>query len=205
VVGFFSLEMSSEQLANRILSAESQIKSHELLAGKLDEIECRRFLEVAAERDSIPLYIKDEAGRKAALALQEAHQEESPAENMGAMLSSWLDTPLPLSVFQGTALHESLLPEDEPFVIPCVVCAGRAYCGASGMEQSAYVRDRALSTQVVIAFSNFVEGWFRDDLKRRFPAPWGGPLPTYIRHDATAEERELGYRFVTKTEPEDLI
>ncbi len=59
VVGFFSLEMSAEQLANRILAAESQIKSHELLSGRLEEEEFRRFLEVAAELERIPLYIDD--------------------------------------------------------------------------------------------------------------------------------------------------
>jgi len=59
VVGFFSLEMSSEQLANRILAAESQVKSHELLSGLIQEEEFRRFLEVARELERIPLYIDD--------------------------------------------------------------------------------------------------------------------------------------------------
>jgi len=59
VVGFFSLEMSSEQLANRILAAESRIQSHELLSGRLQEDEFRRFLEVARELENTPLYIDD--------------------------------------------------------------------------------------------------------------------------------------------------
>ena len=59
VVGFFSLEMSAEQLANRILSAEAQIKSHELLSGQIDETQMRRFVEVAIELERIPLYIDD--------------------------------------------------------------------------------------------------------------------------------------------------
>ncbi|MBK0397673.1 replicative DNA helicase [Limibaculum sp. M0105] len=59
VVGFFSLEMSSEQLANRILASEAQIKSHLLLSGELDEGQFRRFLEVARELEQIPLYIDD--------------------------------------------------------------------------------------------------------------------------------------------------
>ncbi|MDH3665432.1 MAG: replicative DNA helicase [Paracoccaceae bacterium] len=59
VVGFFSLEMSSEQLANRILAAESRIKSHELLSGRLQEEDFRRFLEVARELEVTPLYIDD--------------------------------------------------------------------------------------------------------------------------------------------------
>ena len=59
VVGFFSLEMSSEQLANRILSAEARIRSHELLAGKITEDQMRTFIEVARDLERMPLYIDD--------------------------------------------------------------------------------------------------------------------------------------------------
>ncbi|MEM7505499.1 MAG: replicative DNA helicase [Pseudomonadota bacterium] len=59
VVGFFSLEMSSEQLANRILSAEAQIKSHELLSGRIEESDMRRFIEVARDLETIKLFIDD--------------------------------------------------------------------------------------------------------------------------------------------------
>ena len=58
-VGFFSLEMSSEQLANRILASEARIRSHELLSGKLSEPDFKRFLEVARELEQIPLHIDD--------------------------------------------------------------------------------------------------------------------------------------------------
>ncbi|MEM7238564.1 MAG: replicative DNA helicase [Pseudomonadota bacterium] len=59
VVGFFSLEMSSEQLANRILAAEAQIKSHELLSGRIEESDFRRFLEVARDLETMKLFIDD--------------------------------------------------------------------------------------------------------------------------------------------------
>ncbi|MBY8977653.1 replicative DNA helicase [Rhodobacteraceae bacterium NNCM2] len=59
VVGFFSLEMSSEQLANRILAAEAQIKGHELLSGRIEENDFRRFLEVARDLETIKLFIDD--------------------------------------------------------------------------------------------------------------------------------------------------
>ena len=61
VVGFFSLEMSSEQLANRLLSAEAQIRSQELLSGQIQEADMRRFIDVAIELERIPLYIDDTA------------------------------------------------------------------------------------------------------------------------------------------------
>jgi len=59
VVGFFSLEMSSEQLANRILAAEAQVRSNKLLSGKIEQEDFRRFLEVARELETIPLFIDD--------------------------------------------------------------------------------------------------------------------------------------------------
>ena len=58
-VGFFSLEMSSEQLANRILASEARIKSHELLSGNLSGDDFKRFLEVARDLERTPLYIDD--------------------------------------------------------------------------------------------------------------------------------------------------
>ena len=59
VVGFFSLEMASEQLANRILAGEAKIKSDELVKGVMSDDDFYRFLEVARELESIPLYIDD--------------------------------------------------------------------------------------------------------------------------------------------------
>ena len=59
VVGFFSLEMSSEQLATRILAGESKIRSDDLLKGRMPEDDFRRFLEIARELEKTPLYIDD--------------------------------------------------------------------------------------------------------------------------------------------------
>ena len=59
VVGFFSLEMSSEQLATRILSEQAQISSERIRRGEMDEEEFRRFVHAAAEIEKMPLYIDD--------------------------------------------------------------------------------------------------------------------------------------------------
>ncbi|MEO0994197.1 MAG: replicative DNA helicase [Pseudomonadota bacterium] len=58
-VGFFSLEMSSEQLANRILISEAQLSAKALAQGNLSQDEFLRYLEVARLLESIPLYIDD--------------------------------------------------------------------------------------------------------------------------------------------------
>ncbi len=59
VVGFFSLEMSAEQLASRILAEASEISSHKIRQGDMDEGEFRRFVDAAKELEACPLYIDD--------------------------------------------------------------------------------------------------------------------------------------------------
>ncbi len=59
VVGFFSLEMSSEQLAARILSEASEVPSEKIRRGDMTEAEFRRFVEAAKALEACPLYIDD--------------------------------------------------------------------------------------------------------------------------------------------------
>jgi replicative DNA helicase len=59
VVGFFSLEMSAEQLAARILSEASEVPSEQIRRGDMTEPEFRRFVEAAKALESCPLYIDD--------------------------------------------------------------------------------------------------------------------------------------------------
>ena len=61
VVGFFSLEMSAEQLAGRILAEASEISSHKIRQGDLDEGQFRRFVDAAKTLESCPLFIDDTA------------------------------------------------------------------------------------------------------------------------------------------------
>ena len=59
VVGFFSLEMSAEQLAARILSEASEVSSEQIRRGDMTEAEFRRFVEAAKALEACPLYIDD--------------------------------------------------------------------------------------------------------------------------------------------------
>jgi replicative DNA helicase len=58
-VGFFSLEMSSSQLAQRILSEAAEIPSELIRKGDLTEAEFQRYLRAAGELEHCPLYIDD--------------------------------------------------------------------------------------------------------------------------------------------------
>ncbi len=59
VVGFFSLEMSAEQLATRILSEVAEIPSNQIRRGNFTESEFRRIVDAAKELEAAPLFIDD--------------------------------------------------------------------------------------------------------------------------------------------------
>ncbi len=61
-VAFFSLEMSADQLATRILAEQSNISSENLRMGKISQQEFARLARAAAELTSLPLYIDDTPG-----------------------------------------------------------------------------------------------------------------------------------------------
>jgi replicative DNA helicase len=61
-VAIFSLEMSADQLATRILSEESGISSENLRMGKISQQEFRQLARAAAELQTLPLYIDDTPG-----------------------------------------------------------------------------------------------------------------------------------------------
>ena len=62
VVGFFSLEMSQEQLATRIIAEQSGISSERIRRGKITEEEFHRIVEVSRELQALPLYIDATGG-----------------------------------------------------------------------------------------------------------------------------------------------
>jgi replicative DNA helicase len=62
VVAFFSLEMSSEQLASRIIAEAADVRSDLMRKGQLSEEEMRRVLDVHRELERLPLYIDDTPG-----------------------------------------------------------------------------------------------------------------------------------------------
>jgi len=62
IVGFFSLEMSAPQLANRIIAEQTEIPSHRILRGEIDPSDFDRIAAVAREMETIPLYIDETGG-----------------------------------------------------------------------------------------------------------------------------------------------
>jgi replicative DNA helicase len=62
VVGFFSLEMSAEQLATRIMSEQAGIPSEKIRRGIIDEPEFKRLVQASEEMASLPLFIDQTGG-----------------------------------------------------------------------------------------------------------------------------------------------
>jgi len=62
VVGFFSLEMSSEQLATRLLAEHSQVPSHKIRRGDITAEQYEHIRDSADEINRIPLHIDDTGG-----------------------------------------------------------------------------------------------------------------------------------------------
>ncbi|GJL85868.1 MAG: replicative DNA helicase [Micavibrio sp.] len=59
IVGFFSLEMSADQLATRILSDVSGVSGDDIRKGNIKQDDFRRFVEASQKLSQIPLYIDD--------------------------------------------------------------------------------------------------------------------------------------------------
>ena len=62
IVGFFSLEMSAEQLATRILSEQTEISSEKIRRGMIKDDEFSKLVLVSQTMSQIPLYIDQTGG-----------------------------------------------------------------------------------------------------------------------------------------------
>ncbi len=60
-VGIFSMEMSSYQIAMRLLTAEARVDSHKMRKGTLSKSDWPRLAQAVAELSDIPAYIDDTA------------------------------------------------------------------------------------------------------------------------------------------------
>jgi replicative DNA helicase len=62
VVGFYSLEMSSEQLATRIISEQTEISSSKIRRGEITEADFEKLVGCSQMMQKIPLYIDQTGG-----------------------------------------------------------------------------------------------------------------------------------------------
>jgi replicative DNA helicase len=62
IVGFFSLEMSAEQLATRIIAEQTGIPSNKIRRGVIEEPEFEKIKDVSIELQSLPFYVDETGG-----------------------------------------------------------------------------------------------------------------------------------------------
>src|SRR4030081_1164857 len=63
IVGFFSCEMSAEQLATRILAEQTGISSSSIRRGGITEADFEKIRDYSIELQSLPLYVDETGGR----------------------------------------------------------------------------------------------------------------------------------------------
>lgn len=85
-VAIFSLEMSKEQLVNRILASESSVESTKLRTGELSEEEWKRLCAASADVSRLPIYIDDTPG----LTVNEMKAKLRRLPNLGVVVIDYL-------------------------------------------------------------------------------------------------------------------
>src|ERR1051326_3802186 len=62
IVGFFSLEMSAEQLATRIIAEQTGIPSNKIRRGAIDEADFEKIKDVSIELQTLQFYVDETGG-----------------------------------------------------------------------------------------------------------------------------------------------
>jgi replicative DNA helicase len=99
-VALFSLEMSADQLATRILAEQSGISSESLRMGKISKQEFRQLARAAAELEGLPFYIDDTPGLTIA-ALRARARRLKRQKNIGMVIVDYLQ------LLQGTGRNSN--------------------------------------------------------------------------------------------------
>jgi replicative DNA helicase len=88
-VGFFSLEMSAEQLATRVISEQAQISSEKIRRGLISETEFHRLVRSSQELQTLPLYI-DHTGGMSIAQLAARARKLKRQRNIGLVIVDYL-------------------------------------------------------------------------------------------------------------------
>ena len=89
VVGFFSLEMSAEQLATRILAERARIPSEDLRRGRLSHEQFREVARVSQELERLPFFI-DDTPQLTIAALRTRARRLKRQHNLGLLVVDYL-------------------------------------------------------------------------------------------------------------------
>lgn len=88
-VAFFSLEMSADQLATRVLAEQSGIVAEQIRSGRISNSEFKSFARAAGELETLPLFIDDTPGLTIA-ALRTRARRLKRRHNIGLVIVDYL-------------------------------------------------------------------------------------------------------------------
>jgi replicative DNA helicase len=94
-VAFYSLEMSSEQLATRIISEQTEISSEKIRRGQIGENEWRKFAQVATELQNVPFYVDQTGGISIAALASRARRLKRTAGSLDLIVVDYLQLVTP--------------------------------------------------------------------------------------------------------------
>lgn len=149
-VGIFSLEMSSQQLIDRMLSAQAQVDLWKLRTGK--QLDSNDFDKISAALDTLskaPIYIDDEAG-KSVLAMRAVARRLKSEKNLGLIVIDYLQLATPAAsknsdnmVQQVTELSRAMKSMARELNVPvlCLSQLSRAVEARGGRPRLSDLRD----------------------------------------------------------------
>ncbi len=106
-VAFFSLEMSAEQLATRIISEVSRIPLWEIRKGKVDARDFGNLIEAVTLLEALPLYIDDSPGLSIAQVVARCRRMARSKTGLGLVVIDYLQ----LLEGSGARRHENRVQE----------------------------------------------------------------------------------------------
>lgn len=149
-VGIFSLEMSSQQLIDRMLSAQAQVDLWKLRTGK--QLSSDDFDSISKSLDTLskaPIYIDDEAG-KSVLAMRSVARRLKSEKNLGLIVIDYLQLATPAQsknsdnmVQQVTELSRAMKSMARELNVPvlCLSQLSRAVEARGGRPRLSDLRD----------------------------------------------------------------
>jgi replicative DNA helicase len=90
VVAFFSLEMSSEELATRLLSQEAGISSHHIRRGEISSDDFLKFSDVCRDIEKTPLFIDDTPALSVSTLRTRARRLKRQQKGLGLIVVDYL-------------------------------------------------------------------------------------------------------------------
>jgi replicative DNA helicase len=90
VVGFFSLEMSAEQLSTRLISEYARIPSNDIRRGQIKKEEFTHLMEAIKELERVPLYIDDTPALSIAALRTRARRMKRSAHGLSMIVIDYL-------------------------------------------------------------------------------------------------------------------